>query len=149
MIAATKWDAFCGRDAEEQRLAGSALRALAHAHSAHLAVLGGLHPGGGASAEGVRAARRGCCDVGVATPAAPAAPPLRRRQHAKRAHGARPRAPPAQARAQALRRQALQRASRRRRWTASRGSCTTSRSRGSPSGCELRPAWAACRRARA
>lgn len=52
MLAATKWDAFRGRAAEQQRALGLALRCLAHANGAHLAYLGGLQPGGGAGAEG-------------------------------------------------------------------------------------------------
>ncbi|KIZ01028.1 hypothetical protein MNEG_6936 [Monoraphidium neglectum] len=56
-MAATKWDVFRGRDAEEQRVLGLALRSLAHANGAHLAYLGGLQPGGGAGAEGVRDSR--------------------------------------------------------------------------------------------
>lgn len=52
VIAATKWDALAGRDAQEQRLVAGMLRALAHAAGAHLVVLGGLQPGGGGGAEG-------------------------------------------------------------------------------------------------
>lgn len=52
VIAATKWDALAGRDAQEQRLVAGTLRALAHAAGAHLVVLGGLQPGGGGGAEG-------------------------------------------------------------------------------------------------
>ncbi|GBF99690.1 vacuolar transporter chaperone [Raphidocelis subcapitata] len=55
VIAATKWDVFSTRDAEEQRVVAAALRCLAHAHGAHLVYLGGLQPGGGAGSEGVRA----------------------------------------------------------------------------------------------
>ncbi|KAI8468973.1 MAG: cytoplasmic dynein 2 light intermediate chain 1 [Monoraphidium minutum] len=54
VLAATKWDAFRGRDTEEQRTLGLALRCLAHANGTHLAYLGGLQPGGGAGAEGMR-----------------------------------------------------------------------------------------------
>jgi hypothetical protein len=65
VMAATKWDVFRGRDAEEQRVLGLALRSLAHANGAHLAYLGGLQPGGGAGAEGKHNAGPGGNDDGT------------------------------------------------------------------------------------
>lgn len=53
VLVGTKYDAFVSvADAEAQRVVSGALRALAHAHGAHLLFTGGLHPGGGGGAEG-------------------------------------------------------------------------------------------------